>query len=681
VQGNFKITRRIARVGAVLLGAALALPALSLGAQPSGVDLSARDTSVRPGDDFFRYALGTWYTRAQIPPDQTQTGADTEISAKVREQLRVIIEDSTKQGDDPERARIGALFSSFMDEATVESLDAAPLRADLDRIAQVKNKEEFLTLMASAPAGFASSLFGLHIQPDAKSPTNVLYLGQPELGLSSPDYYTSTAFNSQKAAYRDYIARTLRLVGYTTPEANAAKIIGLETDIAKVSWSQTQRRDIAAAYNPMTVIALQALAPGVSWRSYLEALGARGTPSIVLAEKSAVVAIANLYAHSSLAVLKAWQTFHTIDNASRFLSRRFVDNHFAFHGTIQMGLAELPARWKRGVDLVDDSLGQALGHLYVTANFSPAAKQRMELLIGDLRRAMARRIESLDWMSAMTKQQALAKLAAMRVFVGYPERWRSYSGLSIDRKDLYGNVKRSMAFDWATQCATLGKPVNEHAWGPFDWKITPQTVDAFNIASENLIIFPAAILQPPYFDPLADAAHNYGAIGAVIGHEITHGFDDQGRKIDASGRLRDWWTPADDEQFQQRAEQLAHQFDSYEVLPGLHVNGRQTLGENIADLGGLLVALDAYHSSLGAGQAPVLDGLSGEQRFFLGWAQRWQRKQRADVLRNQIATDTHAPAMARTNAPLRDVDAWYAAFDVRPSDKNYLPPAQRVRIW
>jgi len=681
VQGNFKITRRIARVGAVLLGAALALPALSLGAQPSGVDLSARDTSVRPGDDFFRYALGTWYTRAQIPPDQTQTGADTEISAKVREQLRVIIEDSTKQGDDPERARIGALFSSFMDEATVESLDAAPLRADLDRIAQVKNKEEFLTLMASAPAGFASSLFGLHIQPDAKSPTNVLYLGQPELGLSSPDYYTSTAFNSQKAAYRDYIARTLRLVGYTTPEANAAKIIGLETDIAKVSWSQTQRRDIAAAYNPMTVIALQALAPGVSWRSYLEALGARGTPSIVLAEKSAVVAIANLYAHSSLAVLKAWQTFHTIDNASRFLSRRFVDNHFAFHGTVQMGIAELPARWKRGVDLVDDSLGQALGHLYVTANFSPAAKQRMELLIGDLRRAMARRIESLDWMSAMTKQQALAKLAAMRVFVGYPERWRSYSGLSIDRKDLYGNVKRSMAFDWTTQCDTLGKPIDKSAWGPFDWKITPQTVDAFNIASENLIIFPAAILQPPYFDPQADAAHNYGAIGGVIGHEITHGFDDQGRKIDASGRLRDWWTPADDEQFQQRAEQLTHQFDSYEVLPGLHVNGRQTLGENIADLGGLLVALDAYHSSLGAAQAPVLDGLSGEQRFFLGWAQRWQRKQRADVLRNQIATDTHAPAMARTNAPLRDIDAWYAAFDVRPSDKNYLPPAQRVRIW
>ncbi|HEY1216252.1 MAG TPA: M13 family metallopeptidase, partial [Bryobacteraceae bacterium] len=638
-------TRRTARAAAFLLGAALAAPALSQGAQPSGVDLSARDTRVRPGDDFFRYALGNWYTQAQIPPDQTETGADTEISTRVREQLRVIIEDSVKHRNDPERALIGDLFSSFMDEATIESLDAAPVRADLDRIEHVANKEEFLTLMASAPAGFGASLFSLHIQPDVKSPTNALYLGQGGLGLNDPDYYLSNTFNSQKTAYRDYIARTLRLVGYAEPEANAAKIVGLETDIARVSWSQTQRRDIAAAYNPMKVAALQALAPGISWRRYFDALGARGMPSVVIMEKPAVVAIANLYAHLPLAVLKAWQTFHTIDNASRFLSRRFVNNEFAFRGTVQTGVAELPARWKRGFKLVNDRLGQALGHLYVTANFSPEAKQRMESLIAGLRQAMARRIDSLDWMSDTTKHEALAKLAAMRVFVGYPERWRSYSGLSIDRKDLYGNVKRSMAFDWATQCATLGQPIDRSAWGPFDWKITPQTVDAFNIASENLILFPAAILQPPFFDPKADAAHNYGAIGGVAGHEITHGFDDQGRKIDANGQLRDWWTAADAQQFEQRAGQLAHQFDGYEVLPGLHVNGRQTLGENIADLGGVLLALDAYHSSLGSGQAPVLDGLSGDQRLFLGWAQRWQRKVREDVLRDQVATNTHAPAM------------------------------------
>jgi putative endopeptidase len=673
--------RGIARAAAVLLGAALVAPALSQGAQPSGVDLSAADTRVRPGDDFFRYALGKWYSQAQIPPDQTEVGVYPEVSARVREQLRVIIEDSARQGDSPEKALIGGLFSSFMDAARIESLDAAPLRADLDRIGQVANKEEFLTWMASAPTGFGSSLFSLRIEPDAKSPTEVLYLGQAELGLGNPDYYISAAFNTQKTAYRDYIARALRLIGYAAPQANAAKIIDFETSIAKVSWSQTQRRDIAAAYNPTTVIALQALAPGLSWRKYLDALGARGTPSVVLAEKSAVVAIADLYAHSTLDVLKAWQTFHTIDNASRFLSRRFVDNHFAFHGTVKMGVAELPARWKRGVDLIDASLGQALGRLYVTAHFSADVKQHMELIIEELRHAMARRIESLDWMSDMTKQQALAKLAAMRVFVGYPEKWRNYSGLSINRKDLYGNVKRSKAFDWASQCATLGQPVDKSEWGPFDWKITPQTVDAFNIAAENLIIFPAGILQPPFFDPKADAAHNYGSIGAVIGHEITHGFDDQGRKIDASGRLRDWWTPADATHFEQRAEQLANQFDGYEVLPGLHVNGRQTLGENIADLGGLLVALDAYHSSLGTHQAPMLDGLSGDQRFFLSWAQRGRQKKREDALRNQIAVDTHAPLMIRATAPLRDIDDWYTAFDIQPSDKNYLQPAQRVRVW
>jgi len=675
------LTRRIVQAVAIVLGAVLAAPALSQSTRPSGIDLSARDTSVRPGDDFFRYALGNWYTQAQIPPDQTEIGAYPDVTARVREQLRVIIEESARLHDDPERARIGDLFGSFMDEPTIESLDAAPLRADLNRIARVANKEEFLTLMAAAPGSFFSSLFWLRIESDAKSPTNVLYVGQGGLGSNDPEYYVSPAFSSQKTAYRDYIARTLRLVGYAAPEANSEKIVELETNIAKVSWSQSQRRDIAATYNPTTVAALQALAPGISWRKYLDTLGARDTRSLVLAEKSAVVAIEEIYANSTLSVLKAWQTFHTVDNASRFLSRRFVNNHFAFRGTVQKGVRELPDRWKRGVDLVNDSLGEALGRLYVAANFSPESKQQMERLIEELRRAMAQRIESLDWMSNTTKQQALAKLADMRVFVGYPERWRNDSGLSIDRKDLYGNVRRSLAFDWASQCATLGHPIDKRAWGPTYWQITPQTVDAFNIASENLIIFPAGILQPPFFDPKADAAHNYGSIGAVIGHEITHGFDDQGRKIDASGQLRDWWTAADARHFEQRAGQLADQFDGYEVLPGLHVNGRQTLGENIADLGGLLVALDAYHSSLGPGQAPILDGLTGDQRFFLSWAQRGRTKMRDDAQRNQIATDTHAPLVIRASAPLRDMDAWYTAFDVGPSDKNYLPPAQRVRIW
>jgi putative endopeptidase len=674
------ITCRIALLAGLLISAHAAW-----GQSPTGravaADLSARDLRVRPGDDFFQFALGSWYTGAQIPPDQTEVGTDSEVSARVREQLRTIIENSAQHADNLQQALIGALFASFMDEARVEKLDAVPLRADLDRIARTETKQQFLTLMASSTSDFGVSLFSLRIEPDAKSSVNVLYIGQSGLGLADRDYYVSHAFIARKNAYRDYIARTLRLVGYADPDANAAAIVGLETRIAKVSWSEAQRRDVSATYNPMTVGRLQGVAPGVSWRAFLNALGMGNSAHVVLAEKSAVVAVTRLYAQSALGTLKAWQAFHTIDNASRFLSRRFVDSRFAFHGSALMGTPELPSRWKRGVNLVDASLGQALGRLYVAAQFPAEAKQQMEVLIGELRLAMAGRIKSLDWMSEPTKQEALAKLAAMRVFVGYPVQWRDYSGLSLDRADLYGNVKRSMAFDWAFQCASLGKPIDKDAWGPFDFGITPQTVDAFNIASENLIIFPAAILQAPFFDPGADAAHNFGAIGAVIGHEITHGFDDQGRKIDATGKLRDWWAAADAEHFQKRAAQLARQFDGNEVLPGLYVNGRQTLGENIADLGGLLVALDAYHAGLGGAQPPVLDGLGGDERVFLGWAQRWRRKMRDDALRDQVAMNVHSPPAIRTNAPLRNIDAWYAAFGIRPSDKNYLPPAQRVRIW
>jgi putative endopeptidase len=568
-----------------------------------------------------------------------------------------------------------------MNQNHIESLDATPLQADLGRIAKITDKDEFVALMASSPMNFGTSLFSLRIEPDAKSPVNALYIGQAGLGLDDPESYLSPDAAAQKEAYRDFITRTLMLVDYADPKANAAAIVRFETDIAKVSWSQTRRRDIAATYNPTTLVALEADAPGVAWQLFLNRSGVPSAAPIVVAEKSAVVAIADLYAQTSLEVLKAWQTFHTIDNAARFLSKRFVENRFSFHGSVMTGATELPVRWKRGVNLVNAQLGMALGRLYVTANFSPSAKEQMQVLVESLRKAMAQRIQALDWMSEPTKREALAKLAAMRVFVGYPARWRDYSGLKIARDDLYGNIQRSMAFDWSFQCATLGKPLDKDAWGPFDWGITPQTVDAFNIASENLIIFPAAILQTPFFNPNADAAHNYGAIGAVIGHEITHGFDDQGRKIDATGKLRNWWSPIDSKRFEQRAAQLARQYDGIEVLPGVHVNGSQTLGENIADLGGVVLALDAYHAHLEGSQAPLLDGLTGDQRVFFGWAQRWRRKMREDALRDQVNMNVHAPATARTNAPLRDIDAWYAAFDIRTTDRNFLPPDQRVRIW
>jgi putative endopeptidase len=646
----------------------------------SGVDLGARDLRVRPGDDFFQYALGSWYASTAVPPDQSEAGVDTDVSARVLAQLLTLIEDSAKTPTATGN-QIGELYKSFMNENHIESLDATPLQADLARIAKITDKDEFVALTASSPMNFGTSLFSLRIEPDAKSPFNALYIGQAGLGLDDPESYLSPDAAAQKEAYRDFITRTLMLVDYADPKANAAAIVRFETDIAKVSWSQTRRRDIAATYNPTTLVALEADAPGVAWQLFLNRSGVPSAAPIVVAEKSAVIAIADLYAHTSLDDLKAWQTFHTIDNAARFLSKRFVENRFSFHGSVMTGATELPARWKRGVNLVNAQLGMALGRLYVTANFSPSSKEQMRVLVESLRKAMAQRIRSLDWMSEPTKREALAKLAAMRVFVGYPARWRDYSGLKFARDDLYGNIQRSMAFDWSFQCATLGKLLDKDAWGPFDWGITPQTVDAFNIASENLIIFPAAILQPPFFNPNADAAHNYGAIGAVIGHEITHGFDDQGRKIDATGKLRNWWSPIDSKRFEQRAAQLARQYDGIEVLPGVHVNGSQTLGENIADLGGVVLALDAYRAHLEGSPAPLLDGLTGDQRVFLGWAQRWRRKMREDALRDQVNMNVHAPATARTNAPLRDIDAWYAAFDVRTTDRNFLPPDQRVRIW
>jgi putative endopeptidase len=647
----------------------------------SGVDLSARDPRVRPGDDFSRYTLGSWYASAQIPADDSEISVDSEVSARVHDQLRAIIESGVRQATSPQQSLIGALYASFMDEDRIESLDSAPLRADLKRIAGCADKRQFLTLMATAPSGFGTSLFSLRIEPDAKSSLNVVYVGQSGLGLANPDYYLSKDSAAMQEAYRDYIARTLRLIDYQAPDVNAAGILALETAIAGATWTQTQRRDIVASYNPTHLADLQVMAPGVNWQSFLGAAGIPASAGIVLSERSAVVATSAIYARTSLATLKAWQAFHTTDEASRYLSRRFVDNRFAFHGVVLTGASQLPARSKRGVNLIDANLGDALGHLYVTRHFSTVAKQQMESMIAGLRLAMAQRIASLNWMSEPTKRKAQAKLAAMRVFVGYPAKQRDYRGLSMDPQDLYGNIKRSVAFDWAYQCATLGKPLPPDAWGPFDLGITPQTVDAFNVASSNIIIFPAAFLQPPFFDPNIDVAHNYGAIGAVIGHEIIHGFDDQGRKIDASGKLRNWWSPEDAAQFERRAVQLAQQYDAVEVLPGMHVDGHQTMGENIADLGGLLVALDAYHASLGTAPAPIIDGLSGDQRVFFGWSQRWRRKMRDDALREQIAMNTHSPAPVRINEPLRDIDAWYAAFDVKMGDRNYLPPDQRVRIW
>ena len=641
-----------------------------------GVDLSNRDLSVAPGDDFFSYAQGSWYAKAVIPSDQDSTGVGYEVYNRAQDQLRALIEQAAAHPSDPTAAQIGGLYKAFMDEAHVEALDDKPLLADLAKISAVQDKAGFTVLMAKTHGAFGASMFGLDIGPDPRHPEiNILYVGQSGIGLPDRDYYLTDNFKAQRAAYQDFAQRTLTLVGYPDPAGAAAAILALETEVAKVSWAAEDRRDIVKETNPMTLAALQAYAPGLDWSAYLAAAGAPGQAEVIAGEKSAIQQIAAIYAATPLETLKAWETFHVAADASPYLSKRFVDSNFTFNKAMS-GVEVIRPRWKRGVSLVDGSLGEAVGREYVALYFPPSSKAQMQDMVGNLKTAMAGRIQNAAWMADSTKAEALKKLAKMDVQVGYPDKFRDYSALVIDPNDLYGDVVRSGAFEWAYDLSDLGKAVDHKKWG-----MTPQTVNAYNGGLENKIVFPAGILQAPYFDPKADPAVNYGSIGAIIGHEITHGFDDQGRKIDDTGALRDWWTKEDGDRFEAQAAKYGAQFDTYEGVPGVHINGQLTMGENIADLGGLLNALDAYHASLHDQPAPVIDGLTGDQRLFLAYAQSWQEKDRQDALKEQMASDPHSPSIFRVIGPTRNIDAWYDAWGVKPGQKYYLAPADRARIW
>jgi putative endopeptidase len=644
---------------------------------PSGLDLAAMDPGVPAGDDFYLRANGAWQAKAVIPPDQTSVGVAHEVFDRVEHQLRDLIEASAKAPATGEAARIGGLYASWMNEARLEALDAAPLRADLARIAAIGDKAALSAYFAGTYGGFGKSFFGLGVGPDPNRPDiNVLYIDQDGLGLPDRDYYLTDAFKPQLWAYRVYVERLLTMVGYPDPAGAAAAILALETRLAKASWTQVEERDTDKIVNPMSLAALQAYAPGLDWRAHLIAAGAPGQEArVIVGPKTAIQAFAAIYAETPLETLKAWESFHVADSAAPYLSKRFDKSQFEFRKTLS-GVAEQPPRWKRGVTLVDGSLGEAVGREYVARWFPPEAKAKLEDLVAHLKAAMAGRIEAAAWMAPSTKARALEKLAKMDVQVGYPDKWRDYSGLRIDPADLYGNLRRSQAFEWAYQISDLGKPVDHGKWA-----MNPQTVDAYNGGLENKIVFPAGIMQPPYFDPAADLAVNYGSAGAIIGHEITHAFDDQGRKIDANGAVRDWWTAEDAKRFVAQADVYAAQFDQYQPFPGVHINGKLTLGENIADLGGLLAALDAYHAALRGAPAPVLDGLTGDQRFFLAYAQSWRDKEREDSMKQGLSADPHSPPEFRVIGPTRNDDAWYAAFGVKRGARYYLAPADRVRIW
>ena len=635
-----------------------------------GVDLTSRDLTVKPGDDFNKFANGAWEKRTTIPADQASAGVGYDVYNRSQDQLRTLIE--TADASTP----IGALYKSFIDEAKVEQVDDAPLKVDLAAIQAIASKAELAKAMGRAHGGFGPDLFSLDIAADAKKPEfNTLYIGQSGLGLPDRDYYLTDGFKPQLEAYRAFAERALKMAGYPDPAKAAADVVAFETAVAKVSWPVADRRNIDKIYNPVSLAELQAYAPEVPWADYLAAAGVTGRDQVVLGEKTAVRDIAKLFAATPLETLKAWQTVQGVQEMSPYLSKRFVDSRFEYVKALS-GQTQLRPRWKRGVALVDGSLGEVVGQTYVAKYFPPSSKAQMVDLIANLKIAMAERIQKAPWMAPATKQAALTKLSKMTVMVGYPDKWRDYSALKLDAGDLYGNVRRSGAFEWAYALSDLGKPVDHAKWG-----MTPQTVNAYNGGLENKIVFPAGILQAPYFDPAADPAVNYGAIGAVIGHEISHGFDDQGRKIDETGKLRDWWTAEDAKRFDSQAAVLGAQYDAYEPVPGMHINGQLTMGENIADLAGLQVAYDAYHASLKGKPAPVVAGMTGDQRFFLAFAQAWQDKSRPDSLKQQMASDPHSPSNFRVIGPTRNVDAWYAAFGVKPGDKFYLPPEKRSRIW
>ncbi len=661
-------------------GAATAAVAPRLGTW--GIDLSGMDRSVKPGDDFFTFANGAWAARTAIPADRSTFGSGAILRDVSEQQVRGIIEEwaaapSLAAGAD--EAKVATLYRSFLDEDAAERLDAAPLGPKLQAIRAATTREAIAALMGRSARGAGGALFGPSVFDDSKDPDRyTLYLSQSGLGLQDREFYLRENFAPQKKAYQAYVARLLTLAGWPAPEAAADAVVAFESRIAEAHWTRAESRNRDKTYNPTTWADLARTAPGYPWQAFADAAGIARAAQVVVRQDTALPRMAGIFAETPVETLQAWQAFHTTDQAAPYLSSRFVTAHWEFRSKFLQGAQEQRARWKRGVAFAESAMGEAIGRTYVARFFPPESKAKMEQLVADLRVALRRRIETLAWMEPATKSAALEKLAAFGVKIGYPSRWRDYRTLEVREADLFGNWERSVAFDWARSVSRIGAPVDAD-----EWNMTPQTVNAYYSPPKNEIVFPAAILQPPYFDPKADDAVNYGAIGGVIGHELTHGFDDQGRKSDGKGVLRDWWTAEDATRFEAQADRLGAQYESYEfpTLPGLKLTARIGMGENIADLGGVLLGLDAYRLSLKGAEAPVLDGFTGTQRVLLGWAQVWRIKYRDDALRQQIVNGPHSPGFIRAFAPLRNVDAWYEAFDVKPGDRNYVAPDLRVRIW
>lgn len=650
----------------------------------SGIDLQWIDKSVRPQDDFFRFMSGKWLDTVEIPADRGRYGAFDQLAELSAKQSAAIIQHLATQTElkpGTNQQKIADLYNSFMDEAHLETLDIKPLQADFARIQQLKDKAELPAMFAYLARISVGTPIGSGVTQDAKDSSKyTVSVGQGGLSLPDRDYYLKlddAKFKAIRAAYLSHVEKMLSMAGINNAQQAAASIMALETEIAKIQWSNVENRNPVKTYNKVEIAKLGDLLPGFDWNNYFADMGTGGkTDSVIVRQPSYLTGLNKVIQETSIDTWQAYFNWRVLNAYAPYLSKRFVDQDFSFSNVTLRGIPENQPRWKRGVSRVEESLSEALGQLYVEKHFPAENKARMQVLVNNLLLAYKQSIETLPWMGEATKKEALTKLSKFTPKIGYPDKWRDYSKLTIVKGDLIGNIKAGRAFAYQRQIDKLGKPVDRSEWG-----MSPQTVNAYYNSRQNEIVFPAAILMPPFFNPDADDAVNYGGIGAVIGHEIGHGFDDSGSQSDGDGNLRDWWTAEDKANFGKVTDALVAQYGNYSPIEGYKVNGKLTLGENIGDNAGLSIAYKAYQLSLNGKKPPVIDGFTGNQRVFMGWAQVWRGKARDAETIRLLATDSHAPGIFRANGPLTNMPEFYQAFDVKAGDKMYVEPEKRIRVW
>jgi predicted metalloendopeptidase len=665
------------------LAAAALLAGASVAAGDStpitGIQSADMDKTARPQDDLFQFANGTWLKDVSIPPDRSSYGVDALMTEQSLSQQRDLIEEA-QISSDPEVRKVSDLYSSYMNEARVERLGTKPLKTELQLVAVIKNPRDIGMLMAQLDQLGIPTPIATLVRPDSKHSTQYAYwMTQGGLGLPDRDYYLSddARLAGFRTKYREHVEKMLHLLGDAGPGKQADTIIALETSLAKIQWTRVANRDSQKTYNPQTPGQLAQLAPAINWQAFFAASGlASALPTLIVRQPDYLQGLSALIESTPIAAWKSYFRYRVLSSRAPFLPRAFVEEDFAFNQGVLQGTQQPPDRWKRGTQLVDRLIGEASGKLYVAKYFPPATKARIDELVRNLLTAYRSSIDQSPWMSASTKVEAQAKLHKINVKIGYPDHWRDYSKLSIVPDDLLGNVRRAQQFERNRKLSQLSGPVDRS-----EWNMTAPTVNAYYNPSVNEIVFPAGQLQPPAFNPAADDAFNYGSAGATIGHEISHGFDDQGSQYDSDGNLRDWWTAEDHAKFKAQTELLIKEYDAFEPVPGFHVNGALTLGENIADIAGIEIAYKAYQASLNGRTPPIIDGMTADQRFYIGFAQSWLGKRRDESTIAQVKSDPHSPVKYRTNGVVVHMPGFYTAFAVKPGDKMYLPPESRVTLW